>query len=225
MKVIVTSENEEEKEYTLVIERMRDKNSYIAGKITTENVNGEYISEVRVYREVEKIITSVNQETNEEITKTVTELEYVTGVYTDEDGTFKIPVYNPDEDDAELLNSKYMVVVSKIAYLDYTVEDIEIKEESISDIGEYRLIAGDVVKTGEIEIDDLVRMNNRYGTSINVSNNGVIDANAKYDLNEDGIVDGLDRAILVRNYGELAKTVKWKNLQLLNIVSPATGSY
>ena len=220
MKVIVTSENEEEKEYTLVIERMRDKNSYIAGKITTENVNGEYISEVRVYREVEKIITSVNQETNEEITKTVTELEYVTGVYTDEDGTFKIPVYNPDEDDAELLNSKYMVVVSKIAYLDYTVEDIEIKEESISDIGEYRLIAGDVVK-----IDDLVRMNNRYGTSINVSNNGVIDANAKYDLNEDGIVDGLDRAILVRNYGELAKTVKWKNLQLLNIVSPATGSY
>ena len=225
MKVIVTSENEEEKEYTLVIERMRDKNSYIAGKITTENVNGEYISEVRVYRQVEKIITSIDEETNEKITKTVTELEYVTGVYTDEDGTFKIPVYNPDEDDAELLNSKYMVVVSKIAYLDYTVEDIEIKEESISDIGEYHLIAGDVVQDGEIQIDDLVQMNNRHGTIINATENGVSDANAKYDLNEDGIVDGLDRAILVRNYGELAKTVKWKNLQLLNIVSPATGSY
>ncbi len=217
IKIIAKAEAENEQEYNIKIIR-EDKNSYITGKITTENVNGEHISEVRVYRIIEKPVTTLDEETHETITEIVKELKYVTGVYTDNDGTFKVPVYNPDKDDIELLNSKYTVVISKVGYLDYTVEDVEIEEESISDIGEYHLNAGDVVRTGEIEIDDLVQMNNRHGTIINATENGVSDANAKYDLNEDGVVDGQDRAILVSNYGELAETVKWQNLQTSSFV-------
>ena len=125
---------------------------------------------------------------------------------TKQDGTFKIRMYVPGEDDPELLNSKYTLVVEKDGYLDYTVEGITIVEEESIDIGEYNLIAGDLVKTGEIEIDDLVSINDHFGITI-TSIEGEIDVNEKYDLNGDGVVNMLDRNIIKKNYGKTAEKI------------------
>lgn len=71
------------------------------------------------------------------------------------------------------------------------------------------MIAGDVVQTGEINIDDIVLLNDSCGITI-TSENGVYDVNAKYDLNGDGIVNTLDRTILKKNYGKIAEIVIWE---------------
>ena len=113
-------------------------------------------------------------------------------------------------DNKEVLQDKYEVVVSKIGYLDYTVTKIEIEEGQETELDTYKLLAGDIVKTGEIELDDLVHLNEKIGTTINHIN-GVSDANEIYDLNEDGQVDILDRNILKKNYTKKAKIVEWIN--------------
>lgn len=76
------------------------------------------------------------------------------------------------------------------------------------DIGEHKLSAGDIVETGEIEIDDLVWFNRRFGYYIDSE---IDDANKVYDFNEDGVIDQKDRDILVSNYGKLAEVVVWEN--------------
>lgn len=186
---------------------VRDENSYITGKILTENVNGEHISKITVYRTYE---VDVENEKGEVFIETRTEM--FKEEMTKQDGTFKIRMYVPGEDDPELLNSKYTLVVEKDGYLDYTVEGITIVEEESIDIGEYNLIAGDLVKTGEIEIDDLVSINDHFGITI-TSIEGEIDVNEKYDLNGDGVVNMLDRNIIKKNYGKTAEKIIWQELE------------
>lgn len=72
---------------------------------------------------------------------------------------------------------------------------------------EIELVAGNVIGDGEIELDDLVLMNDNYGIIITEEN---ALRKAKYDLNEDGIVDLKDREILMKNYGKVAENVQWK---------------
>ena len=93
----------------------------------------------------------------------------------------------------------YDVVITKPGYLDYRITDINVVKGVV--LGDITLLGGDVVKTGEIEIDDLVAMNNRYGKAA--------EGFEEYDLNGDGIIDALDRQILVKNYGEVDKVIKW----------------
>lgn len=106
----------------------------------------------------------------------------------------------------ETLNKKYEVVVNKNGYLNYTVTNIKLTPNEDVILDDYELIAGDVVKTGEIEIDDLVALNDHFGISISYEE-GVNDLNAKYDLNEDGVIDVLDRNILKKNYSKKEEIV------------------
>lgn len=93
-------------------------------------------------------------------------------------------------------------------YLSYTLTDIALIPNTDIDIGEHKIYAGDVVETGEIEIDDLVWFNRKFGYYIDSE---IDDSNKVYDFNEDGIVDQKDKDILVSNYGKLAEVVIWEN--------------
>lgn len=176
---------------------VRDTSAYITGKILTENVNGEHVSKVTLYKEVEEIYT--DDEGNEQ-TRIV--LEEHKSVETNTDGTFKLAIYDPSKESPELLEAKYTLVVTKPGYLSYTIEHIEPKAESTITIGEYNLIAGDIVEDGEITIADLVAVNDYYG-SIGVEG---------YDLNEDGKVDMLDRTLLKKNYAKKAEITNWTQI-------------
>ncbi|MCI8397651.1 MAG: hypothetical protein HFJ52_08670 [Clostridia bacterium] len=196
-KIIVTSENGEEKAYNLNLTRPKDLNSYISGKILTENVNGEYISDITVYRILEEEITNENGETERVITK-----ELFKQTKTELDGTFKITMYNKLTDNKDVLNAKYELIVTKQGYLSYTIKEIIIQEETEHNIGEYNLIAGDIVEDGEIQLADLVAINDHYAS---LYTDG-------YDLNEDGVVDLVDRTILKKNYGQKAETINWTQI-------------
>ena len=201
-KVIVTAENGNEEEYTLRI--TREKETCIIGKILTENVKEEHISKITVYKVVKQEIQNEQGEI-----ETIIQKEIYKQAETNPDGSFMIPMYVNGETEPEVLQDTYEILVTKEGYLSYTVQEITIEEGKESDIGEYALIAGDVIETGEINIDDLVLINEYFGENV-TSQNGVEDVNAKYDLNEDGIVNNLDREILKKNYGKLAEIVVWE---------------
>ena len=188
--------------YNIIL--VRDDKSYISGKILTENVNGEHISELEIYKKIQEEKENANG--TKEIVET---LELVKKEKTKQDGTFKIVMYIPGEDEPSILEHEYVLKVKKDGYLDYTVEEILLEEEKSSNIGEYKLIAGDVTSNGKINIDDLVRLNNNFSKS---SLDGA-SVNAKIcDLNEDGIVDRLDRDILRRNYGRISQIKIFKTI-------------
>ena len=204
LNVIVTAENGNEKTYTLVIENLRIiEPTKIVGKILTENVNGEHISNVSVYREVEYEIEdeegNISVETRQELYKTAT---------TDLDGKFEIEMYNKDIDTPDVLEGKYKLVVEKLGYLSYWVTEITIQEDQTIDIGEYSLIAGDLNQDGEITIADLVAINDHYASPYLIG----------YDLNEDGVINLLDRTILKKNYGKKAEIKTLLELRYLEQV-------
>ena len=117
----------------------------------------------------------------------------------------------------------YKVIISKEGYLNITIEDILI--ESIDQevtLDSYKLVAGDVVESGEIELDDMVALNDKHGETITDANKKEM---AKYDLNEDGIVNKLDRDILKENYGKKAQKVIWTDQNAENMILPLKGSY
>lgn len=164
----------------------------IAGKIITENVKGEHISVVTVYK---------MGETREKVAEATTKT----------DGSFKILMYITGEYDTEILNENYEVVVTKAGYLDYTVQNIKLEEGKEVRLDDYELIAGDVAVTGEIEIDDLVDLNDNLGVIITEENMSEMSI---YDLNEDGVIDRLDRNILKKNYGKKSEVLDYS---LINI--------
>ncbi|MCI8309460.1 MAG: hypothetical protein HFJ45_04570 [Clostridia bacterium] len=153
------------------------KKTQITGIITTENFEGKYLSLASLYKSGEE--------------------EVVTQVETNEDGSYELNIYEV---------GNYKVVITKPGYLKYTVENIEILPGDIIDLGEYALIAGDTVKSDEIEIDDLVGINDNIGVVITDENK---EEKSRYDLNEDGIVDNKDRDILKSNYTKEAEKVEW----------------
>lgn len=175
---------------TYNITLVRDNATYLTGRIVTENVNGEYISDVTVYKMADPNIEGSTDEVFASATTTT-------------DGKFKIRVYVEGQDDLSILDNRYKVVVTKLGYLDYTITDIEFVPEMEMWLGEYYLIAGDVVKSGQIEIDDIVNMNENYGMP-------VTEDNKEYDLNEDGAINDLDRNILLKNYTKKTELFVWK---------------
>ena len=193
---LVAADGTEETRYLNIVQ-LADDNTYITGKILTENVNGEYISEVTVYKEVENEYEDEEGTMQKEIT-----LELYAQTQTDIDGTFKIKMYNSSENLPEDLEAKYTLVVTKQGYLSYTIEHIELEEKTTLDIGEYALIAGDIDQDGEIQLADLVAINDHYAS---LYTDG-------YDLNEDGVVDLVDRTILKKNYGKKAETINWTQI-------------
>ncbi len=178
----VTAEDGTEQNYTLEIIRK----TQIEGKILTENVNGQHKSQITVYK---------TADTRAEYDPTNAR-EVIKQVETNIDGTFII-----DIEDIE----KYDVLVTKPGYLDYRVIKIQAKAGEKITLDDYKLIAGDVVKTGEIEIDDLVRIGEHYGT-VTVANQATEE---KYDFTGDAKIDKADRNILKKNYGKKAETIEW----------------
>lgn len=188
--VMVQAEDSTLRAYIINIKKDPKTETTIEGKITTENIKNKHISKISIYKG--------------------NELKYEED--TNEDGTFKIYVV-PDT---------YNIVISKDGYLRYTINNVKISslDQKIT-LKEYKLIAGDLVgkdvikngKTivtgdGEIEIDDLVAINDKYGIIINENNK---EANEKFDLNGDGVIDKIDRNILKSNYNKKAETIEWRD--------------
>jgi len=201
INIEVTAQNGEISTYTLTISYKAS--SGVRGKIYTENINEIHKAKISIYKSLDDGSKNVGT-------------ELIVETYTNNDGTYEVPIYKalstindkngnniPDE-----LECKYDIVISKEGYLDYTILGVKLIEEQNIELGEYSLIAGDVIKTGEIEIDDLVNLNNNIGVVINESNK---EEKSIYDLNEDEVVDAKDRAILKKNYGKLAEIVEWVN--------------
>ena len=208
--VVTAADGTTVKTYNIVL--IRDVGAYITGKIITENTKGKYNATVTLYK------TSDLREIGDELNPR----EEIAKVKTNEDGTFKILAYMPDAEGSNILDDNqngipdaleetYDIVVTKDGYLDYHITEIEIAEEKQMPVGEHKIIAGDVVKTGEIEIDDLVAINKMYGKHVVWEEQETLDVNQKYDFNEDGVIDTLDRNILSANYGIGITKVKWVN--------------
>ncbi len=284
----VKAEDGSIKENVLIINFQ--KGTYISGRILTENVKGEYISEITVYKlsklstkqaistkqktsnntvnrasiintaNTNQIIVSnenindkntsntvnkdtsrentINEYSNSKATNNITRVgnfqkEEIAKVKTNKDGTFKILVYMPEEiegtidgaieQEKQTIGEKYEIVVTKQGYLDYTVRGIKVEEEKVTTLEPYKLIAGDIIKTGEIELDDLVNLNERYGSA---------SAHPECDLNEDGKVDKIDREILKKNYTRRAeilnldiKKVENRLIKTGDIIEPIAGKY
>ena len=179
----VTSEAGEEKQYTIKIGKVAS----ISGKILTENTEGKYKSTIKLYKSTDT-------------SNPVKQME------TEENGTFYITIEE---------SGKYDLVACKDGYLNYKVTGIEVIKGEETILDEHKLIAGNVVENSEkstleeqIEIDDLVALNNNYGEIITDEDKVT---RAIYDLNEDGVVNKLDRDILKKNYGKKAETIEWIN--------------
>ena len=184
----VRAEDETLRIYIIDVEKDPLTGGTILGKITTENSVGKYKSTVTLYR-----TNDTKSENDKDNPREVIEQQE-----TQEDGTFSF-----DTEDTQ----KYDIVVKKEGYLEYRVTDIEVKLGEKTQLDTYHLLAGDVIKTGEIELDDLVAINNNYGEIINEESKQNL---TKFDFNEDNKVDELDRSILKKNYGRKNETVKWK---------------
>ena len=179
----ITSEAGEEKQYTVKIGKIAS----ISGKILTENTEEKYKSTIKLYKSTDT-------------SNPVKQME------TEEDGTFNITIEE---------SGKYDLVACKDGYLNYKVTGIEVIKGEETILDEHKLIAGNVVKNSEestleeqIEIDDLVALNNNYGEIITDEDK---ETRAIYDLNEDGVVNKLDRDILKKNYGKKSETIEWVN--------------
>ena len=179
----ITSEAGEEKQYTVKIGKVAS----ISGKILTENTKEKYKSTIKLYKSTDTI-------------NPVKQME------TEEDGTFNITIEE---------SGIYDLVACKDGYLNYKVTGIEVIKGEETILDEHKLLAGNVVKNSEnsafeeqIEIDDLVALNNNYGEIITDEDKVT---RAIYDLNEDGVVNKLDRDILKKNYGKKAETIEWIN--------------
>ena len=66
------------------------------------------------------------------------------------------------------------IVVTKEGYLEYRVVQVEVSQGEKTTLDEHKLIAGDTVTTGEIEIDDLVALNENIGTIISFVSNTIV---------------------------------------------------
>ena len=145
-----------------------------------------------------KVITQAVDQTKQNATITIykagtTEIVKQTNI--EPDGTFAIEV-EPDT---------YDFVVTKESYLEYKVTNIIVSRGRDIVLDDISIYAGDIVKDGEIEIDDVVALKENYG-SIDDNNKN---EKAKYDLNEDGIVNNLDRNILKANYNKKDTEIEW----------------
>ena len=182
----VQAEDESYRIYILNITKDPKTDTTISGKIVTENAQGKHIASIDIYNKDGTLVTTAN---------------------TNEDGTYEVYV-EPNT---------YDVTIRKQGYLSTSIKNIVIENvEQEVVLENYNLVAGDVVETGEIEIDDLVALNDNFGVTITDANKAT---KSIYDLNEDGTVDKLDRDILKKNYGKKAESIEWVNPSSLLLMS------
>ena len=126
----------------------------------------------------------INKSITEEGTNSEDDSGIIDQVETEDDGTYIVSVEGA---------GTYDIVITKPGYLDYMLTRIEVIGGEITVVDEHKLIAGDVVKTGIIEIDDLVLLNENVGVLITEENR---EEKGLLDLNEDGVIDISDLAMV-----------------------------
>ena len=212
--VRVKAEDGKYRIYILNVTKDMTPLTMISGKITTDNIAGKHTATVYMY-------------------KAGTD-ELVDKVQTKDDGTYSFDIQNEVE-------SKMDIVVQKPGYLDYKVLNVPVKPHTTTTIGDYKMIAGNVVKTTDVtygvNMSDTTKVNNlikAYGVQtaddlkkvqeINVddltlikSHYGTITSqnkatNSTFDFNEDGVVNDEDTKILKKNYGLFEKIIDYSDL-------------
>ena len=204
------------KEITIVVKAMfnndgvqeLDEQREYKLKITQENLVGKVITQaVDQNKQSATIIVYRTDDTRLE-DDPVDPREIVTQVEINPDGSYAL----------ELEEGTYDLVVKKLSYLEYRLTGIEVVGQV--ELEDIEIFAGDIILSGQIEIDDLVNLNDKFGITITPpSEDGAIDENTKYDLNEDGVVNYLDRNILKGNYGKKNETVEWVNPNIPEVAS------
>ena len=95
------------------------------------------------------------------------------------------------------------------------------------------LIAGDVITSGLIEADDLANIVDHYGTLPEMNDNSTKEEKEfyqnekRFDLNEDGIVNRLDREIVKKNYDKQDIIELWENPELaknINVINDSNNT-
>lgn len=153
----------------------------ITGKIADEFIGDEHIAKVTVFQTADK----------REEDSIVDPREVIQEIETNPDGTFELV----------LDSGIYDIRISKLGYLDSRITEIAVNGQNGVELEEKTLIAGDVKKSGEINIQDLTAMNDHYMRDINLY--------PEFDLNGDGKIDILDRKILTKNYGKRETVEVW----------------
>ena len=177
------------------------KGYIISGNVITEAIDQEKQSAIiKVYN------TNDTREENDEVDPR----EVIEEITINPNGKYSIA----------LEKGTYDIVITKLGYLEYRLTNIELTEDiKLEDINIY---AGDLDDSKEIELDDMVALNDKFGTIITDDNK---EETVKYDLNEDGVIDKLDRDILKKNYGKKAQRRRWVNPNEENMILPLEGSY
>ena len=187
------------KYYTLEIHRQMS----IAGTISIpENVNNEHIAKITIYRSSDTRPIDDKDDPR----------EVIASGESSPDGKFDIVV--PDED-------IYDVVITKPGHLTYTIRRVKTTIGKTSVIaGVKELIAGDVIASGLIEADDLANIVDHYGTLPIINDNSsqadieYYQNEVRFDLNGDGLINRLDRAILKKNYDRQEVIEIWENPEI-----------
>ena len=183
--ITVTSISGIQKQYTVKIHRQ----SAITGKVITQAKDQNNQSA--------QIIVYNSKDTRKEDDKEDPR-KIIQDIIINKDGTFSIDL-EPDE---------YDIVIKKTSYLEYRLTNIVVNDGENITIADINIYAGDIVKTDEIELDDLTSLNDNIGVIITDENK---EEKSIYDLNEDGVINKEDRNILKENYTKKAEILQWVN--------------
>ena len=125
------------------------------------------------------------------------------------DGSFNVFLTATTQDSGNfsvsLPEGKYNLLFSKPGYLNYTIKGIEVSDSDIT-IPDIKIIAGDLNGDNSIDIIDLSLLMVMLGLTIDNKN-----YDEKYVFNSDGIIDDLDKEILLTNYHAQAIEIIWSN--------------
>ena len=148
----------------------------ISGRFLTENMYGKHVVSITLYKS-----SDINHENP------------VLQLQTNDDGTFQFVL-----EDIDL----YDMVAAKESYLNYTIQQINIKHVKNIVISDYKLLVGDFIPNGQIGMSD-------WSIFLNQKNKPVTSLNKIYDVNCDGVIDDLDIATVKPNFGKMAEQVIW----------------
>ena len=159
-----------------------EKRAKVTGKVITQSSN-THVSTITVYRTSD---TRKEDDANDP-------REVVAQYTTSTDGIYEL----------QLITGEYDIVVTKQSYLEYRLTNVTVETNETIPMEDINIYAGDINGDGQIELSDL--------TALTANTGEVTEENGKaiYDLNEDNIVDRLDRNILKANYNKKNVKEQW----------------